>query len=90
MFRAGTKAALVLGLAVSSVLTTTAGHAAVEDPDIDTFATYPDEVAAQMLGMIPLGRAGTLDEVAQVAAFLLSDAASFLTGINIEIAGGSS
>ena len=42
MLRAGTrKAALVLGLAASSVLTTTtAGHAAVEDPDIDTFATY--------------------------------------------------
>lgn len=53
------------------------------------FGDEPDEVAAQMLGMVPLGRYGSPHEVAGVVAFLLSDAASYLTGINVEIAGGS-
>ena len=42
-----------------------------------------------MVAMVPLGRYGSADEVAQVVAFLLSDAASYLTGVNVEIAGGS-
>jgi 2-dehydro-3-deoxy-L-rhamnonate dehydrogenase (NAD+) len=53
---------------------------------------YPDdpvEVARQMIRMVPLGRYGSADEVARVVAFLLSDDASYLTGVNIEIAGGS-
>ncbi len=53
------------------------------------FATSPTDVARQMIEMIPMRRYGTLDEVARVVEFLLSPAASYLTGINIEIAGGS-
>jgi 2-dehydro-3-deoxy-L-rhamnonate dehydrogenase (NAD+) len=53
------------------------------------YADDPAEVARQMIGMVPLGRSGTPDEVARVVAFLLSEDASYLTGINVEIAGGS-
>ena len=53
------------------------------------YATDPAEVAAQMIAMVPLRRYGSTDEVATVVAFLLSDDASYLTGVNIEIAGGS-
>jgi NAD(P)-dependent dehydrogenase (short-subunit alcohol dehydrogenase family) len=53
------------------------------------YATDPAIVAEQMRSLIPLRRCGTTDEVARVVAFLLSDAASYLTGINVEIAGGS-
>lgn len=53
------------------------------------YSSDPAEVARQMIGKVPLGRYGSLDEVAQVVAFLLSDAASYLTGINVEIAGGA-
>lgn len=53
------------------------------------YSNEPQEVAAQMIGMIPLGRYGSAEEVAQVAAFLLSDAASYLTGVNLEVSGGS-
>jgi NAD(P)-dependent dehydrogenase (short-subunit alcohol dehydrogenase family) len=53
------------------------------------YADDPSEVAGQMIGMVPLGRYGSVDEVARVVAFLLSDDASYLTGINIEISGGS-
>ena len=53
---------------------------------------YPDDpsdVADQMIRMVPMGRYGSTDEVARVVAFLLSDEASYLTGVNIEISGGS-
>lgn len=47
-------------------------------------------VADQMIGQVPLRRFGSVDEVASVVRFLLSEEASYLTGINIEIAGGAS
>ena len=39
-------------------------------------------------GRVPLGRVGEADEVAAVAAFLLSDAASYVTGTTIYADGG--
>ena len=42
-----------------------------------------------MLAMVPLRRYGSTAEVASVVAFLLSDEASYLTGINVEVAGGA-
>ncbi len=53
------------------------------------FSDSETEVARQMIEQIPMRRYGSLDEVASVAAFLLSDEASYLTGINLEISGGS-
>jgi 3-oxoacyl-[acyl-carrier protein] reductase len=43
---------------------------------------------ATMEKAVPLGRAGTPDEVARVIAFLAGDEASFLVGETIEINGG--
>jgi NAD(P)-dependent dehydrogenase (short-subunit alcohol dehydrogenase family) len=42
-----------------------------------------------MIGMVPLGRYGSVEEVGEAVAFLLSDAASYLTGVNLEVSGGS-
>jgi NAD(P)-dependent dehydrogenase (short-subunit alcohol dehydrogenase family) len=53
------------------------------------YATDPATVARQMVDMVPLRRCGSPQEVATVVAFLLSDAASYLTGVNIAVAGGS-
>ena len=53
------------------------------------FASDPDAVAAQMIGMVPMRRYGSVHEVAAVVAFLLSDDASYVTGVNVEVSGGS-
>ena len=52
------------------------------------FATDADAVAAQMLASVPVRRYGSVGEVASVIEFLLSDAASYITGVNIEVSGG--
>lgn len=53
------------------------------------FATDRDTVAAQMIEAIPLRRCGSPEEVADVICFLAGNRSSYLTGINIEIAGGA-
>jgi NAD(P)-dependent dehydrogenase (short-subunit alcohol dehydrogenase family) len=51
---------------------------------------FPDRAAfdAHVLGLTPLGRLGAPDNVADAVAFLGSDAASFITGAALEVAGG--
>jgi NAD(P)-dependent dehydrogenase (short-subunit alcohol dehydrogenase family) len=46
------------------------------------------QYADSVVGKIPLGRAGTLDEVAKVVSFLASDDASYITGIELFVDGG--
>jgi NAD(P)-dependent dehydrogenase (short-subunit alcohol dehydrogenase family) len=41
-----------------------------------------------IVGNIPLGRTGTLDEVAKVVSFLASDESSYITGIELFVDGG--
>jgi NAD(P)-dependent dehydrogenase (short-subunit alcohol dehydrogenase family) len=38
--------------------------------------------------MVPVGRAGKPDEVAETALYLLSDAASYMTGAVVNVSGG--
>ena len=44
--------------------------------------------AAELGPLVPMGRAGTADEVAQAIVWLLSDAASYTTGALLDVSGG--
>jgi NAD(P)-dependent dehydrogenase (short-subunit alcohol dehydrogenase family) len=48
----------------------------------------PDEYARARLGAVPLGRLADAREVAEVIVFLLSDAASYMTGQSVNVTGG--
>jgi 3-oxoacyl-[acyl-carrier protein] reductase len=50
--------------------------------------TAPEEEAAKITAAIPLGRMGTPEEFAAVAAFLVSPAASYITGVSLLVDGG--
>jgi len=53
------------------------------------YASDPEAVAAQMIELVPMRRYGSVHEVANVVAFLLSDDASYVNGVNLEVSGGS-
>ena len=57
------------------------------DTDIHASGGIPDR-AKTMAPMIPMLRPGNADEVAQSIVWLLSDAASYVTGANLEVTGG--
>ena len=51
-------------------------------------AVLDEKVRAAMMAEIPLGRAGTVVEIAQSVAFLASDAAGYITGQVLDVNGG--
>ena len=51
-------------------------------------ANNPERGMERLRRMVPLGRLGQPEDVANVAAFLVSDEASFLTGVAMPIDGG--
>ena len=59
----------------------------VIDTAIHAKGGAPDR-AARLAHAIPAGRAGTVAEIADVAMFLISDAASYVTGSIIDVSGG--
>jgi 3-oxoacyl-[acyl-carrier protein] reductase len=48
----------------------------------------PDEQRKKSGATIPMGRYGQIDEFANAAVFLLSDAASYITGATLQVDGG--
>ncbi|HEY1703838.1 MAG TPA: SDR family oxidoreductase [Trebonia sp.] len=51
-------------------------------------ASFPEENQRAWADMIPMGRMGTPEEIAACVAFLLSDQAGFLTGVELLADGG--
>jgi len=43
----------------------------------------------RIIGTVPLGRIGQPEDIGQAVVFLASDAASFITGVTVPVAGGS-
>jgi NAD(P)-dependent dehydrogenase (short-subunit alcohol dehydrogenase family) len=61
------------------------GPGTIRTPGI---ASFPEENQKAWADMMPMGRMGTPEEVAACVAFLLSDAAGFMTGAELLVDGG--
>lgn len=62
----------------------------IETPGIDELRAGPaGELLESFVDKIPLGRIGVPDDIARVALFLVSPAASFITGITVPVDGGA-
>lgn len=57
------------------------------DTEIHARAGDPGRVG-RLMGTVPLGRAGTADDVAEATLWLLSDQAAYTTGMILDVAGG--
>lgn len=81
---------LTLGLAkevAAEGIRVNAVRPGIIDTEIHASAGHPDR-PAQVGSQLPLGRAGTADEVAAAVVWLLGDDASYLAGSILDIAGG--
>jgi 3-oxoacyl-[acyl-carrier protein] reductase len=72
-------------LAGAGVTVNCVAPSAIDGPSVAAVA--PDRMAAVLAG-IPAGRLGTAGEVAGTVAFLASEAAGYITGVTVEVAGG--
>lgn len=62
----------------------------IDTPGIETLRESPaGEMLDDFTTKIPLGRIGVPDDIARTALFLVSDAASFITGITVPVDGGA-
>jgi NAD(P)-dependent dehydrogenase (short-subunit alcohol dehydrogenase family) len=57
------------------------------ETEIHTSAGEPGRVK-RLMGTVPIGRAGTAEDVAEAVMWLLSDQSAYSTGVIIDVAGG--
>ena len=62
---------------------------AIEGIAKDSNTDNPSEVVKGIASGIPMGRLGTIEELGELAAFLASEEASYITGQSFVIDGGS-
>ena len=56
--------------------------------DTDMTRALPEDTRKMLLGQIPLGRLGAVDDVAQAVLYLASAHASYITGCTLHVNGG--
>lgn len=94
--RAASKDLAPKGIRVNAVSPGFIGPGVMWDKQVAEQAAIPspyygddlETVAAQMVGSVPLGRYGSVDEVAATIVYLLSDAAGFVSGQELALSGG--
>jgi len=82
---------LVSGLVLTDNTLQSMRHAAQQAGFTETGAELQQRVISEVWkANIPLGRAGTVEELAAAACFLVSEPASYITGASLRVDGGAS
>ncbi len=79
--------------AARGIRTNSVSPGTIDSPMLHDFLAAqsdPETLRGEFDAMHPIGRVGTIEEVANVCLFLASDEASFVTGSNYEVDGGIS
>lgn len=63
--------------------------AVVRTPIVESIIASDPQAEAKLMSMIPMGRLGTLDEMAEAVVWLCSDASSYVTGHSLSVDGGA-
>jgi NAD(P)-dependent dehydrogenase (short-subunit alcohol dehydrogenase family) len=90
---------LALRLAPEKIRVNAVCPGPIDTPMLRVFVARPDQkstvgldpedlVRKRAHGSVPLGRTGQPEEIANAALFLLSDEASFITGVALPVDGG--
>ncbi|MGV1847093.1 MULTISPECIES: SDR family oxidoreductase [unclassified Rhizobium] len=62
--------------------------AAAQGLALDAPWTEIEKIVLPMFAQVPMGRVGTLEEIADAIAFLVSPRACYITGANLRLDGG--
>lgn len=62
---------------------------AVATPQLEAFMKTGSPLVEKFIGVIPMGRAGDMREIASAVSYLASSEASFITGQTVSVNGGS-
>ena len=85
----GMTTGLAREFARDGITVNTVAPCVVATPQLDEVAASNPELVRKVIEVVPMGRPGTMEEVASMVAYLSTEEASFVTGQVISVNGGT-